>query len=168
MSMLLPWQNIPRWQRFRVGPLAVSCLLLGQPYLADAIEGFPPAVSPDSPIGAFSMPRFNQEGFAAWRMDGQKGVFESRRQIRLEGLRISIFDGAETGLITLRLWADSARVDLEREFAHSEGRVEVEGDGFRGGGENWEWNGAEGRVTLNRNVRFDFESKFLQPSRDSP
>lgn len=101
-------------------------------------------------------------------MDGQKGVFESRRQIRLEGLRISIFDGAETGLITLRLWADSARVDLEREFAHSEGRVEVEGDGFRGGGENWEWNGAEGRVTLNRNVRFDFDSKFLQPNRDSP
>ena len=114
------------------------------------------------------MPRFNQEGFAAWRMDGQRGVFESRRQLRLEGLRIVIFDGSETGHATLHLRAESARVDLEREFAHSEGGAEVDGEGFRGRGEDWEWNGAEGRVILKRDVRFDFDAKFLQPNRTSP
>lgn len=138
-------------ERFR----RVGCVLAGVALLAVSLGG-QTRLETAAPILDFSLPRFTPEGWLEWRLDGDRALYLSAREIALEQLVITLYQAGPEGEARGVLTSDEATVDLETREATGGGSIRYEAPGYLLTGSDWTWDGATETITVRENARVVF------------
>ncbi|MEM8868727.1 MAG: LptA/OstA family protein, partial [Verrucomicrobiota bacterium] len=118
------------WQlTFLIGALSLGPLVHAQ-------------MMPDAPVKNFRFPRFSEEGFTEWVLQGGEGIYDSEEQIRVNQMNLRVYSGDERLVQELGLKSPQATIRLQENRAFSESRILIEGTNFTISGTGWEWDGA--------------------------
>ncbi|UPA28590.1 MAG: LPS export ABC transporter periplasmic protein LptC [Verrucomicrobiota bacterium] len=125
--------------------------LLGGVFLLGSAHG-------DS-LHQFAIPFFNSQGVKVYNISGkQADVFPGGRFCVQDVLITTTSEEAPD----LSIMSDQAKIDLPNNEASGDGFIVVAHKQFSATGEQWELNGAQKQLTLNKNVQVFFEAN---PSR---
>jgi lipopolysaccharide export system protein LptC len=128
----------------------------------------PRLLDPDSPLGSFRMPQFNEAGFPSWQLTGREARFGEDGLLFIRDPRIAVYEGTGGRSPTLHIDSNEARVDLSANIARSTAAVRIAGEGFEGTGQRWKWVGSEDLLVLEEGVRFSFVDGFQPRGSLSP
>ncbi len=127
-----------------------------------AFAAYAAAVYADDPIGTgmavvdFELPLFNEDDQRSWSLRGDKGIYESEHQIRIQGMRVTQYSGdAEAKRIAI-LTSPDALFNVESTTANGPGELRVKTREFEIKGSDWVWRGDQKEITLNRSVKVVF------------
>lgn len=116
---------------------------------------------PDAPIINFRLPMFNNEGFQAWHVHGEQGIYLSDEQVDIVGMTLTIFSGDEKNLCEATIKSPIASVFLYDNKAQSSDNIEICGDGYTLFGKNWFWDGKSKKIIINQNVKVIFNQSLF-------
>lgn len=117
-------------------------------------------MKPGTPVVRFRLPLFNEQGHRTWFMRGERGIYESESQIRIEEMRLSQYSGDVEDRRIAVLTSDEAIFHLNTNTAYGPGELAIESDNFTARGEDWIWQGDEKQITLNRDVRVVIQAQI--------
>ncbi len=111
---------------------------------------------PNAPVKNFKLPRFGDDGFTQWVLQGERGIYDSEAQVRVEGMALRVYSGDERMALELSLDSPEATIRLQENRAFSEEPILIEGTNFEISGTGWEWLGdpKEIRVAADSRVAF--------------
>lgn len=101
----------------------------------------------------FQLPLFNEEGYRVWQLRGDKGVYASETQIRIEGMTVNQYTGDEADRRIAELTSPEAIFHFDSTTAYGPGELRVGTNAFEVSGQDWIWLGEEKQITFNRDVR---------------
>ena len=133
-------RNVAKKPLLAIALVAIAALALGQ-----MREG--------TPVVRFKLPLFNELGFRTWYLRGEKGVYESENQIRIQDLTISQYSGDGNDLLVSRMTSPEAIFQMEESRAFGLGQLNVESQAFKITGRDWIWDGKKKEININQNVR---------------
>lgn len=107
---------------------------------------------PGTPVHDFKLPLFNEEGYRTWYLRGEKGVYVSETQIRIEGMTVSQYSGDEEDRRIAVLTSPEAIFHFDSTTAYGPGELRIKSDTFDVVGHDWIWIGEKKEITLNRDV----------------
>lgn len=131
-----------RWVLF-FGFFCVSGSLVGQ-------------MTPNAPVQDFRFPRFGDNGYTEWVLQGDQGIYDSAEQIRVEGMALRVYSGDERMALELSLDSPEATLRLKGNRAFSEEAIEIIGANFRITGIGWEWSGETKEIVVKTNTFVQF------------
>ena len=120
-------------------------------------------MTPSAPVKNFRLPRFADNGYTQWVLQGGKGIYDSPEQIRIEEMALRIYSGDERMVLEMRMDSPEATVLMKENRAVSDGPIEIVGANFKVSGVGWAWNG----VTKEVEVKFDVVVEFTQGMAES-
>ena len=50
-------------------------------------------MTPNAPIQNFRLPRFADNGYTQWVLQGAQGIYDSEEQVRVEGMAMRVYTG---------------------------------------------------------------------------
>lgn len=111
---------------------------------------------PNAPVKNFKLPRFGDDGFTQWVLQGERGIYDSEAQVRVEGMALRVYSGDERMALELSLDSPEATIRLQENRAFSDEPILIEGANFEISGTGWEWLGdpKEIRVAADSRVAF--------------
>ena len=113
----------------------------------------------DSPIHAgmsvirFELPLFNEAGHRSWNLRGEKGIYVSSTEIRIEEMRVSQYSGDEENRRIAILSSPEAVFHFDTTTANGPGELRIKTHSFEVSGSDWIWRGEQKQITLNRDVK---------------
>lgn len=108
---------------------------------------------PDAPVMGFKLPRFGENTYKLWTLEGKEGNYVSSKQVDIVDMLLTTFSGDESVALETRIESPEASVWIEQSKATGSKFIVVQGKDFIIMGRNWEWDGSEKRVTINQDVR---------------
>ncbi|MFP4259945.1 MAG: LptA/OstA family protein [Opitutales bacterium] len=114
-------------------------------------------MTPNAPVQNFKLPRFGDGGFTQWVLQGERGIYDSEEQVRVDGMVLRIYSGDERMAQELSLDSPQATIRLEENRAFSEGPIRIDGAHFEISGTGWEWLGAPKEIRVAAAARVEFE-----------
>lgn len=111
------------------------------------------AMVPDAPVMGFKLPRFGENTYKLWTLEGKEGNYVSSKQVDIVDMLLTTFSGDESVALETRIESPEASVWIEQSKATGSKFIVVQGKDFIIMGRNWEWDGSEKRVTINQDVR---------------
>ena len=120
-------------------------------------------MTPSAPVQNFRLPRFADNGYTQWVLQGGKGIFDSAEQIRIEEMALRVYSGDERMALEMTMDSPEATVLIKENRAVSDGPIEIVGANFKVSGVGWAWNG----VTKEIEVKFDVVVEFTQDIAES-
>ncbi|TVP81006.1 MAG: hypothetical protein EA353_02480 [Puniceicoccaceae bacterium] len=137
----------------------MRCLRIAQMYcllcLSVSLFG---QITPNAPVQDFRFPRFGENGYTQWVLQGQQGIYDSEAQIRVEGMALRVYSGDERMAQELSLASPQATLRLQENRAFSEDAIEIVGANFTINGVGWEWSGETKEIV----VKTDTVVRFTQ------
>ncbi len=67
-------------------------------------------MTPSAPVQNFRLPRFGDNGYTQWVLQGGKGIYDSAEQIRIEEMALRVYSGDER--MALEMTMDSPEATL--------------------------------------------------------
>ena len=117
-------------------------------------------MTPDAPVRNFKLPKFGEDGFTRWVLEGERGIREGEgERIRVEGMALRVYSGDERMAMEMELRSPEAVIETGESRAHSEAPIRIEGAHFEIAGEGWSWSGDSRAVE----VRDAVEVSFTEP-----
>lgn len=113
-------------------------------------------IAPSAPVQDFRFPRFGDNGYTDWVLQGDQGIYDSAEQIRVEGMALRVYSGDERMALELSLDSPEATLLLEENRAFSEDAIEIIGANFRITGIGWEWSGETKEIVVKTNTCVQF------------
>jgi lipopolysaccharide export system protein LptA len=120
-------------------------------------------MTPSAPVQNFRLPRFADNGYTQWVLQGGKGIYDSAEQIRIEEMALRVYSGDERMALEMTMDSPEATVLMKENRAVSDGPIEIVGANFKVSGVGWAWNG----VTKEIEVKFDVVVEFTQGMAES-
>lgn len=114
------------------------------------------AMTPADPVENFRLPRFNDEGFTEWVLQGGRGFYDSEEKIRVRDMVLRLYSGDERMARELTLESPFATILLEENRAHSDESIRIEGRGFAISGVGWRWQGANKAIEIANRTEVSF------------
>ncbi len=113
-------------------------------------------MTPNAPVKNFKLPRFGDEGFTQWVLQGGRGIYDSESQVRVEEMALRVYSGDERLVRELMLQSPEGTIRLQENRAFSDAAIKIDGANFKISGMGWEWQGdsREIRVAANTEVEF--------------
>ena len=115
-------------------------------------------MTPSAPVQNFRLPRFGENGYTQWVLQGGKGIYDSAEQIRIEEMALRVYSGDERMALEMTMDSPEATLLTTENRAVSDGPIEIVGANFKVSGVGWTWNG----VTKEIEVKFDVVVEFTQ------
>jgi len=115
-------------------------------------------MTPSAPVQNFRLPRFGENGYTQWVLQGGKGIYDSAEQIRIEEMALRVYSGDERMALEMTMDSPEATLLTTESLAVSDGSIEIVGANFKVSGVGWTWNG----LTKEIEVKFDVVVEFTQ------
>ncbi len=133
------------------------------PLIAIALLSCFPAkaqLAPHNRMSRFSIPTYNADSYREWTLSGEEGIYKEDNRFEVTNMKLSIFSGdAEQNLDTV-IESSSAVFDLTGNRATSDAPIHISSATFEIQGEGWSWDGAKGRVVIEKSVTIRFSQKL--------
>ncbi|MFU8847961.1 MAG: LptA/OstA family protein [Opitutales bacterium] len=105
-------------------------------------------MSPNAPVKNFRYPRFAESGYTEWVLQGEKGIYDSEAQIRVEGMALRVYSGDERMTRELTLESPEATIRTAENRAFSKAPIQIAGANFTISGTGWEWLGESKEIVV--------------------
>jgi lipopolysaccharide export system protein LptA len=115
-------------------------------------------MTPNAPIKNFRLPRFGDNGYTQWVLQGGQGIYDSDEQVRVKEMAMRIYSGDERMALELSMDSPEGTLRLQENRAYSEGEIKIVGANFKISGIAWEWSGETKEIV----VKQDTVVKFTQ------
>lgn len=115
-------------------------------------------MTPNAPIKNFRLPRFADNGYTQWVLQGERGIYDSEEQVRVEGMAMRVYSGDERMALELSMDSPEATLRLQENRGFSDSPIEIVGANFKISGVGWEWSGETKEVV----VKYDTVVTFTQ------
>ena len=115
-------------------------------------------MTPSAPVQNFRLPRFGENGYTQWVLQGGKGIYDSAEQIRIEEMALRVYSGDERMALEMTMDSPEATLLTAENRAVSDGPIQIVGANFKVSGVGWTWNG----LTKEIEVKFDVVVEFTQ------
>jgi lipopolysaccharide export system protein LptA len=115
-------------------------------------------MTPNAPIKNFRLPRFGDNGYTQWVLQGGQGIYDSDEQVRVKEMAMRIYSGDERMALELSMDSPEGTLRLQENRAYSEGEIKIVGANFKISGIGWEWSGETKEIV----VKQDTVVKFTQ------
>jgi lipopolysaccharide export system protein LptA len=115
-------------------------------------------MTPSAPVQNFRLPRFGENGYTQWVLQGGKGIYDSAEQIRIEEMALRVYSGDERMALEMTMESPEATLLTAENRAVSDGPIKIVGSNFKVSGVGWTWNG----LTKEIEVKFDVVVEFTQ------
>lgn len=115
-------------------------------------------MTPSAPVQNFRLPRFGDNGYTQWVLQGGKGIYDSEEQIRIEEMALRVYSGDERMALEMTMDSPEATLLTKENRAVSDGPITIVGSNFKVSGVGWTWNG----LTKEIEVKFDVVVEFTQ------
>ena len=110
-------------------------------------------MKPGTPVFNFKLPLFNEQGYRIWYLRGDKGIYVSETQIKIEGMTVSQYSGNEADERIAVLTSPEAIFHFDSTTAYGPSELRIVSDEFDVSGQDWIWIGEKKEITLNRDVK---------------
>lgn len=143
----------------QTGPTLGSMLFLFRILLITLLGGLIIAsaqMTPNAPVKDFRLPRFAENGYAQWVLQGGRGIYDSPEQVRVEAMVLRVYSADERMAQELSLESPEATLRIQENTAQSEAAIRILGANFEISGIGWKWDGnrKEIEVLSDASVRF--------------
>jgi lipopolysaccharide export system protein LptA len=115
-------------------------------------------MTPTAPVKDFRLPRFGDNGYTQWVLQGGQGIYDSAEQIRIKEMALRVYSGDERMALELTLDSPEAKLLLKENRADSESSIVIVGANFKISGVGWSWDG----LTKEVEVKYDVLVEFTQ------
>ncbi len=115
-------------------------------------------MTPNAPIKDFRLPRFGDNGYTQWVLQGALGIYDGDEQVRVEGMAMRVYSGDERMVSELSMDSPEATLRLKENRGYSDAAIEIVGANFTISGVGWEWSGETKEIV----VKYDTVVKFTQ------
>lgn len=120
-------------------------------------------VTPTAPVKDFRLPRFGDNGYTQWVLQGGQGIYDSAEQIRIKDMALRVYSGDERMALEMTLDSPEATLLLKENRADSESPIVIVGANFKISGVGWSWNGLNKEIE----VKYDVLVEFTQALSDT-
>jgi lipopolysaccharide export system protein LptA len=117
-------------------------------------------LSPHAPVREFKLPRFAENGYTDWVLQGSSGHYVSPELIHISDMALRIYSADERMLRELALESAFAALHLQENTAQSTSPIRIEGNHFKVGGIGWNWDGTVGAIEVLSDVTVDFQQSI--------
>lgn len=115
-------------------------------------------MTPNAPVKDFRLPRFGENGYTQWVLQGARGIYDSDEQVRVEGMAMRVYTGDERMALELSMDSPEATLRLQENRAYSDSSIRIVGANFTISGVGWEWSGETKEIV----VKYDTVVTFTQ------
>ena len=115
-------------------------------------------MTPIAPIKNFRLPRFGDNGYTQWMLQGEQGIFERDEQVSVKQMAMRIYSGDERMALELSMDSAEGILSLQENRGYSESPITIVGANFKISGIGWEWSGDTKEII----VKQDTVAKFTQ------
>lgn len=115
---------------------------------------------PHAPVKQFRFPRFGENGYTQWVLQGEKGIYDSEDQIRVEEMALRVYSGDERMARELSLDSPEATIRLKEDRAFADSAIEIVGANFKISGTGWEWIGARKMIVVEADTLVEFSQSI--------
>ncbi len=123
-----------------------------------AVQSLLGQMTPNAPVKNFRFPRFGENGYTQWVLQGGQGIYDSEEQIRVEDMALRVYSGDERMALEMTLDSSEATLRLKENRAYSDSSIVIVGENFKISGVGWTWNGETKEIT----IRYDTVVEFTQ------
>jgi len=113
-------------------------------------------MTPNAPVKNFRLPRFGDNGYTQWVLQGAKGIYDSEAQVRVETMAMRVYSGDERMALELTMDSPEATLRLKENRAYSDEAIEIVGANFKISGIGWEWSGETKEIVVKKNTVVKF------------
>lgn len=113
-------------------------------------------MTPNAPVKNFRFPRFGENGYTQWVLQGEKGIYDSEEQIRVNEMALRVYSGDERMAKELTLDSPQATIRLKEDRAFSEKTIKIVGANFTITGTGWEWIGKTKEIVVEADTVVEF------------
>jgi len=113
-------------------------------------------MTPNAPVKNFRFPRFGDDGYTQWVLQGKQGIYDSEDQIRVEAMALRVYSGDARMAKELTLDSPEATIRLKENRAFSKGKIKIEGVNFTITGTGWEWLGETKEIVVEADTVVEF------------
>ncbi|MGB1127224.1 MAG: LptA/OstA family protein [Opitutales bacterium] len=117
-------------------------------------------MTPSAPVKDFRFPRFGENGYTQWVLQGARGIYDSEAQIRVEEMSLRTYTGDERMAKELSLDSPQATLRLQENRAFSSESIRIEGANFKVSGTGWEWIGETKEILVLEDTLVEFSQAF--------
>jgi len=118
-------------------------------------------MTPNAPVKNFRFPRFAENGYTEWVLQGAKGIYDSEAQIRVDGMALRVYSGDERMAKELTLDSPQATIRLQENRAFSAETIEITGANFTITGTGWEWVGETKEIVVEADTVVEFTQAIV-------
>jgi len=115
-------------------------------------------ITPIAPIKNFRLPRFGDNGYTQWMLQGEQGIYDRDEQLSVKQMAMRIYSGDERMALELSMDSPEGTLLLPENRGYSESPIEITGANFKISGIGWEWSGDTKEII----VKKDAVAKFTQ------
>lgn len=113
-------------------------------------------MTPNAPVKNFRFPRFAENGYTEWVLQGSQGIYDSEEQIRVNEMALRVYSGDERMARELMLDSPQATIRLQENRAFSKAAIEIVGANFTITGTGWEWVGDTKEIVVEADTVVEF------------
>jgi lipopolysaccharide export system protein LptA len=113
-------------------------------------------MTPNAPIQNFRLPRFADNGYTQWVLQGERGIYDSPEQVRVEGMAMRVYSGDERMALELSMNSPEATLRLQENRGYSDSAIEIVGANFKITGVGWEWTGETKEIIVEKDTVVTF------------
>ncbi len=131
------------------------CLALAVPTLAQKMV-------PDAPVRNFKLPMFGEDGYKAWDLQGEEGIYISAEELEVEKMTLRIFATGDPIVPQTVIESPNATLYPQRSEATGKQAIYIteRGGTFSIFGRDWLWNGRTDTITIRRDARVTFRESL--------
>ena len=115
-------------------------------------------MTPNAPIKNFRLPRFGDNGYTQWMLQGVQGIYDRDEQVNVKQMAMRIYSGDERMALELSMDSPQGTLRLQENRGYSESPITIVGANFKISGIGWKWSGDTKEII----VKEDAVVKFTQ------
>ena len=115
-------------------------------------------MTPNAPIKNFRLPRFGDNGYTQWMLQGEQGIYDRDEQVSVKQMAMRIYSGDERMALELSMDSPQGTLLLQENRGYSESPIAIVGANFKISGIGWKWSGDTKEII----VKEDAVVKFTQ------
>ena len=117
---------------------------------------------PDAPVRNFKLPMFGEDGYKAWDLQGEEGLYISEQELEVQKMTLRVF--AEGDPVTPQTLIQSPSATIFPSKSEATGKQAIyiteRGGSFAIFGRDWTWNGETDTITIRRDARVTFRESL--------
>jgi lipopolysaccharide export system protein LptA len=113
-------------------------------------------MTPNAPVKNFRFPRFGENGYTQWVLQGERGIYDSAEQIRVEEMALRVYSGDERMAREMTLDSPEATIRVKDNRAFSKKPIKIVGANFTITGTGWEWIGDTKEIVVENDTVVEF------------